>query len=302
MESVFTPESRTIVPLATRYPRTLSCPTPMNRTTYHVEKMDCAAEEQLVRMHLEGSEGIERLAFDLPARRLTVYHVGDADGVAAALSGLGMSARQAGETEPEAARSAPGEAEAVSTEERGPLRVALGINAAFFVGEITAGLLAGSMGLVADSLDMLADALVYALSLAAVGGTVLRKKQLARASGYLQLGLAVFGLVEVVRRFAFGEGVPDVTTMIVVAALALAGNVATLLILSRARRGEAHIEASWIFTSNDIKVNGLVIASALVVWGDGLRHPRPPRWRLHLPHRRKRRAADPRAVEVAAPL
>jgi Co/Zn/Cd efflux system component len=54
--------------------------------------------------------------------------------------------------------------------------------------------------------------------------------------------------------------------MVVVAALALAGNVATLLILSKAKRGEAHVEASWIFTSNDIKVNGLVIASALVVW------------------------------------
>jgi Co/Zn/Cd efflux system component len=55
-----------------------------------------------------------------------------------------------------------------------------------------------------------------------------------------------------------------------VAALALAGNVATLLILRKARgaggSGEAHIEASWIFTSNDIKVNALVILSALAVW------------------------------------
>ena len=70
-----------------------------------------------------------------------------------------------------------------------------------------------------------------------------------------------------------GEGVPDVTTMIVVAALALVGNVATLVILSRARRGEAHVEASWIFTSNDIKVNGLVIASGLLVWATASRIP-----------------------------
>ena len=47
------------------------------------------------------------------------------------------------------------------------------INAIFFVGELTAGFLSGSMGLVADSLDMLADALVYSLSLAAVGGSVM---------------------------------------------------------------------------------------------------------------------------------
>ena len=235
----------------------------MQRTTYHIPKMDCAAEEHLVRMRLDGLDGVQRLAFDLPARRLDVVHAGDAAPITATLDNLGLGARH---VTTEASDDGPLSAESDAGEERRPLLLALAINAVFFVGELTAGLLAGSMGLVADSLDMLADALVYALSLAAVGGTVLRKKRLARMSGYLQLGLAVFGLVEVVRRFAMGEGVPDVTTMVVVAALALAGNVATLLILSKARRGEAHVEASWIFTSNDIKVNGLVIVSALVVW------------------------------------
>jgi Co/Zn/Cd efflux system component len=234
----------------------------MERTTYHVEKMDCAAEEQMVRMRLQNMDGVQRLAFDLPARRLDVFHTADRLGLTAALEDLGLGAREVEHTD----AIAEDLAAAPAPEEKGPLVAALAINAAFFVGELTAGLLAGSMGLVADSLDMLADASVYALSLAAVGGSVLRKKRLARTSGYLQLGLAVFGLVEVVRRFVVGEGVPDVTTMVVVAALALAGNVATLWILSKAKRGEAHVEASWIFTSNDIKVNGLVIVSALVVW------------------------------------
>lgn len=48
--------------------------------------------------------------------------------------------------------------------------------------------------------------------------------------------------------------------------VALAANVATLLILRRTKRGEAHIEASWIFTSNDIMVNALVILAGLLVW------------------------------------
>ncbi|MEP0546371.1 MAG: cation transporter [Rhodothermales bacterium] len=243
----------------------------MNRTTFHVPKMDCAAEEQVVRMRLEGMGSVRRLAFDLSARRLTVTHVGHAEAITDALSGLGLGARQAGPTEPLTEEEAgvvspPGEPEAAPAEERGPLRIALGINATFFVVEFTAGILVGSMGLIADSLDNLADALVYTLSLAAVGGTALRKKRLARGSGYLQLGLAVFGLVEVVRRFLFAEGVPDVATMVVVASLTLLGNITTLLVLRRARTGEAHVEASWIFTSNDIKVNGLVILSALVVW------------------------------------
>jgi len=234
----------------------------MERTTYHVEKMDCAAEEQMVRMRLQNMDGVQRLAFDLPARRLDVFHTGDRLGLTAALEDLGLGAREVEHTD----AIAEDLAAAPAPEEKGPLVAALAINAAFFVGELTAGLLAGSMGLVADSLDMLADALVYALSLAAVGHAAARKKRVARWSGYFQLGLAVFGLVEVVRRFAVGEGAPDFTTMMVVAALALIGNVATLLILRRARSGEAHVEASWIFTSNDIKVNGLVIASGLLVW------------------------------------
>ena len=152
-----------------------------------------------------------------------------------ALTGLGLGARQSGETE--SATEADLVPETTGTEERGPLRIALGINATFFVVEFAAGLVSGSMGLVADSLDNLADALVYALSLAAVGGAAARKKQLARYSAYLQGGLAAFGLVEVVRRFVFGDGVPDVATMIVVASLTLLGNVATLLVLRRARGG-----------------------------------------------------------------
>ena len=248
----------------------------MNRTTYHVEKMDCAAEERLVRMKFDGAPGVEHLDFDLPARRLVVYHTGEAAPVGAALGTLGLGERQVGETEtvedvPGAARG--GREEGQRPGERRPLAWALAINAFFFVAEFTAGFLAGSMGLVADSLDMLADSFVYALSLAAVGTAAGRKQQLARWSGYLQMGLAFLGLTEVVRRFFYAEGAPDVATMIVVAALALLGNVATLFLLSRAERGEAHVEASWIFTSNDIKVNGLVIASGVLVWAIGSRVP-----------------------------
>ena len=53
--------------------------------------------------------------------------------------------------------------------------------------------------------------------------------------------------------------------MIVMSVLALAGNIITLLVLHRVRSGEAHLQASWIFTANDIKVNGLVIAAAIGV-------------------------------------
>ena len=98
------------------------------------------------------------------------------------------------------------------------------------------------------------------LSLAAVGSATARKKQLARISGYAQLGLA-----EVIRRLVRDTELPDPTSMIAMSLLALVGNVATLLVLHRVRSGEAHIQASWIFTANDIKVNALVIAAAIAV-------------------------------------
>ena len=59
---------------------------------------------------------------------------------------------------------------------------------------------------------------------------------------------------------------PEVLPMVLVSLAGLAANVTTLLVLRRTKRGEAHIEASWILTSNDIKVNALVILAGLLVW------------------------------------
>ena len=219
--------------------------------------MDCSAEEQIVRMALDGVGGVDAMSFDLDRRTVTVWHEGGTEAVADALAALDL-----GMTAMPGAEAAIGPSERV---EHRVLIIALAINAALFVAEFGAGLLSRSMGLLADSLDMLADASVYALSLVAVGGSALRKMRLATTSGYLQLGLAVFGLLEVGRRFITAAEAPDVVTMIAVSVIALAGNIATMLILRRAKSSEAHFQASWIFTANDIKVNGLVIVSALVV-------------------------------------
>jgi Cd2+/Zn2+-exporting ATPase len=65
----------------------------MNRTTYHIEKMDCPTEEQLIRSRLKGVGGVERLDFDLVRRELTVTHgLGDPAPLLAALASVGMDA------------------------------------------------------------------------------------------------------------------------------------------------------------------------------------------------------------------
>jgi Co/Zn/Cd efflux system component len=145
------------------------------------------------------------------------------------------------------------------------LRQVLGINLFFFVLEILAGLMAGSMGLLADSFDMLADSIVYTLSLVAVGGTAARKKKIAGAAGYFQLFLALLGFAEVVRRFTGHGETPDFPFMIIISFLALLGNAACLYLLQRSKSREAHMQASMIFTSNDVIVNlGVIAAGALV--------------------------------------
>lgn len=232
----------------------------MQKTTFAIEKMDCAAEEQLVRMKLEGIENISSMQFDLERRRLDVYHTGDEKTILSALDSLQLDttlleSNQADET------LLPSD----SKIERKLLLQVLFINFFLFGLELLMGFVSNSMGLVADSLDMLADSLVYGLALFAIGGTITRKKNIAKTSGYFQLLLGIFGITEVIRRFlGFGD-VPTFQTMIIVSLLALIGNAISLYLLQKNRNKEAHMQASMIFTSNDVIINiGVIIAGVLV--------------------------------------
>jgi len=146
------------------------------------------------------------------------------------------------------------------------LWIVLLINLGFFVIEIAAGFISGSMGLVADSLDMLADAVVYGLSLWAVRVAVARKKKVATLSGYLQLALAGIGLMEVIRRWMGVEEFPDFRIMIGVSILALIANSVSLYLLQQSKSTEVHMKASMIFTQNDVIINsGVILAGILVL-------------------------------------
>ena len=121
------------------------------------------------------------------------------------------------------------------------------------------------MGLVADSLDMLADSFVYGISLFAIGGTIGLKKNIAKTAGYFQIILAVLGFVEVIRRFVGQVEIPVFSTMIVVSIFALIANGICLLLLQKSKSNEVHMQASLIFTSNDVIINlGVIIAGILV--------------------------------------
>jgi len=236
----------------------------MEKTIFKISKMDCPSEENLIRMKLDEFSSIKSLDFDIPNRKLSVFHDGEIHQIEKAIIGLDLGGQKLS-TE---LSHQTDFAEAAS--QRRLLWFVLAINFAFFLIEMTTGIISKSMGLVADSLDMLADSFVYGLSLFAVGGTLIRKKRIARLAGYFQIMLAVIGFVEVLRRFFGAEQLPDFMTMIVVAAMALVANGICLYILQKSKgREEAHMKASMIFTSNDVIINiGVIIAGLLVNWLD----------------------------------
>ncbi len=100
----------------------------------------------------------------------------------------------------------------------------------------------------------------------AVGGTIVKKKRIAKFAGYFQISLAMIGFVEVLRRFFSTEKLPDFSTMIIISILALIANGFCLYILQKSKgKEEAHIQASMIFTSNDVIINLGVIAAGILV-------------------------------------
>lgn len=148
--------------------------------------------------------------------------------------------------------------------QRRTLIVLLLVNAGLFLVEGTAGLLAQSTALLADSLDMLADAIVYGLSLYAVGRAAHHKTRVAVLSGGFQMGLAGLMLVDVLRRWWVGSA-PVSAAMVGIGLLALLGNLYCLSAIARHRKDEIHMRASWIFSRNDVIANLSVIASGFLV-------------------------------------
>lgn len=164
------------------------------------------------------------------------------------------------------------ELEITSKEERRVLIILLAINLGMFLVEIVMGIIAESMGLIADSLDMLADAAVYGIGLYAVGKAASIKTRAAFLSGLFQIALALGVATEIVRRVMWGSE-PEPFYMVLVSLLALIANVACLVLISKYRKGEVHMRASWIFSKNDVIANAGVILSGLLVYAFSTRWP-----------------------------
>lgn len=233
----------------------------MYKAVFKIDKMDCPCEENLIRLKLENLDNIIHQEYDLTNRKLTIIHTNDIISIELAIGELNLNSTLIEHEETEYTKQ-----NNEDKKQRKALWAVLIINFAFFIIEMATGIVSKSMGLVADSLDMLADAFVYTLSLFAVGAAVAKKKKVALISGYFQILLAILGFVEVIKRFVGIEEVPHFQTMIFISILALMANSACLFILQRTKSKDAHIQASLIFSSNDVIINVGVILAGVTVW------------------------------------
>jgi len=139
------------------------------------------------------------------------------------------------------------------------------INATMFVVEMIAGQVAGSQALQADALDFLGDTLTYGMSLAVIGRSLYVRSTAALIKGasLFAMGLWVFGSTAYQ---VLVLNVPRSEIMGSVGFLALAANVASVLLLLRYKDGDANVRSVWLCSRNDALGNVAVILAAVAVW------------------------------------
>jgi Co/Zn/Cd efflux system component len=162
--------------------------------------------------------------------------------------------------------------EGLSSDYRRRLWAVIAINAAMFVVEMGAGAFAGSQALQADALDFLGDTLTYGVSLAVIG-LALRVRAwaaFAKAVSLTLMGLWVFGATAY---HVLVLGIPRAEVMGVVGFLALAANVASVLLLVKYKDGDANVSSVWLCSRNDAIGNVAVMVAALAVWATATKWP-----------------------------
>ncbi|GJD41757.1 cation transporter [Methylobacterium bullatum] len=146
------------------------------------------------------------------------------------------------------------------------LWLVIALNGAMFVTEMAAGQAAGSQALKADALDFLADTVTYGLSLAVIGAS-LRTRSLAALAKGVSLSLMAVWVFGSTLYQTLVLGVPSAEWMGGIGLLALAANVASVLLLMRYKDGDANVRSVWLCSRNDAIGNIVVMGAALAVWG-----------------------------------
>jgi Co/Zn/Cd efflux system component len=160
----------------------------------------------------------------------------------------------------------------MSTAYKRRLWLVIAINAAMFAVEMGAGQAAQSQALKADALDFLGDALTYGLSLAVIGMAVRVRATAALFKGLSLLAMGAWVLGTTLYHVVY-LGVPEAGIMGGIGFLALAANVASVLLLMAWKDGDSIVRSVWLCSRNDAIGNVAVMLAALGVWGSGTGWP-----------------------------
>ena len=144
------------------------------------------------------------------------------------------------------------------------LWVVIALNASMFAVEMIGGALAGSRALQADALDFLGDTLTYGMSLAVIGLSLRVRATAALIKGVTLAAMGLWVLGTTVWH-VFVLGTPRADVMGLIAFLALAANVASVLILVKYKDGDANVRSVWLCSRNDAIANIAVMLAALGV-------------------------------------
>ena len=233
----------------------------MIRTRIKIVKMDCPSEIKMIEGMVEKLDPQIKTDFDLSERIVTFFHEIDKSEILEGLQGITLPGEIVSSEQIDS-KEVP---ELGPSVEAKTLIYLLAINLTMFFVEVFCGYYAESTGLIADGLDMLADAMVYGVSLYAVGKSVSVKNRTAFLSGMIEISLGLLCLVQVGRKFYFGSE-PISSFMISVSIIAFAANILCLALIHKHKDGEVHMKASWIFSANDVIVNAGVILSGILVF------------------------------------
>lgn len=159
---------------------------------------------------------------------------------------------------------------------KGPLLAAFALLTVFMVVEVAAGLISNSLALLSDAGHMLTDVIGLGMALAAIQlaqrsgrshqtfGLYRLEILAALANAVLLFGVAIYVLVEAVRRLSEPPEVLGLP-MLVVAVLGLAANLVAFVLLRRGAKESLNVEGAYLEVLSDtIGSVGVIIAAVIL--------------------------------------
>jgi cobalt-zinc-cadmium efflux system protein len=152
--------------------------------------------------------------------------------------------------------------------------IGIGLNIAYVLAEVAAGLWTGSVALLADAGHNLSD--VLGLAVAWAGATLARTPPSKRFTYGLKgstilaaLTNALLLLVEAGQRFADPPPLAGLTVA-AVAAIGIVVNGATALLFARGRAGDINIRGAYLHMMADAAVSASVVVAGGLIWWTGI--------------------------------